>query len=150
MGLGGALSAARRALVDALAHLPPGVRFQVVAYSSSARFLGPTGFLTKDEATLRAITLALEELEPSGTTNHVQALRCALALKPDVLYLVTDAEQVSDAEVDLIGRLNAQLTQGHTAIHAIELRAGRELPDARLRRVALLNHGTYRRLAPTP
>jgi len=153
MGMNGALNAARRAVLDAVAHLPSDVRFQIVVYNRRADVLltsQPSELSVKSEATLDEAARALADVEPSGITDHVQALRRGLSLRPDVLYLVTDAEQLSAAEVDLIGRLNGQLTRGQTAIHTVELRAGPARTDAPLRRVAVLNHGTYRRLAPTP
>jgi hypothetical protein len=152
MGMNGALNAARRALLDTLTRLPATVRFQIVAYNRRASVLlsQQSDLVTRNDASLDEAVRALQELEPVGITDHVQALRRALAFRPDVVYLVTDAEQLSAAEVDAIGRLNVQLTKSHTAIHTIELRPGQERGDAPLRRVALLNHGTYRRLTPTP
>jgi hypothetical protein len=67
-------------------------------------------------------------------------------LHPDVLYLVTDTDEMATAEVDAVTHLN----QGRTVIHAIELTARPDpRPDSPLRRLAAGNRGTYRRV-PLP
>jgi hypothetical protein len=151
--MNGALASARRALLDALAQLPPGVRFQVVVYNRNAELLtlqGSKGLTRAGEAARREVEQALTDLDAVGSTDHVAGLKRGLALRPDVLYLVTDAGDLRAAEADAIARLNTQLTQGRTSIHTIELNRRPEQGDSPLRRVAVLNHGTYRHLPPTP
>jgi von Willebrand factor type A domain len=152
MGMYGALATARAAVLNALAQLPSGVRFQIVLYNRKADLLylrGATTLTLLDEEVRRDVERALADLDAVGSTDHVEALRVGLRLRPDVLYLVTDAGDLRAAEADAVARLNTQLTQGRTCIHTIELSRRPEQPDNPLRRVAVLNHGTYRRLSPT-
>jgi hypothetical protein len=82
---------------------------------------------------------------PDRGTNHIDALKLALRLGPEVIYLLTDADepQLSAAELDLIHRAN----RGRTRIHAIEFGQGEALPQAPmnfLQKLAVQSGGTYR------
>jgi hypothetical protein len=144
----GALDAARAELLACLRALPATTRFQVIPYNGFAQPLrvgSETGLLRADAATLKQVSRLLAELRPSGGTDHPRALRCGLMLHPDVLFFLTDADDLSLSEVGELTRLN----QGRTAIHVIELN-GRltTRPDDPLRRLAESNRGDYRRIAP--
>ena len=49
--------------------------------------------------------------------TQAQALRLALSLAPEVVYLLTDADDLSDADRALVTHLN----RGRAVIHTIEL-----------------------------
>ena len=50
--------------------------------------------LATDAQTLARVASLLPAVCAEGnTTDHVRALRCGLALRPDVLFLVTDAKK---------------------------------------------------------
>jgi hypothetical protein len=148
MGLHDALAVARGELLAGLRRLPATTRFQVIAYNHQAEPLyldGRPDLLPADPATLARVARAVEALQPSGGSDHGRALRRGLAFRPDLLYLVTDADDLSPAEVLAATRLN----QGRTVIHTVELSrrpAGRA--DSPLRRLALGNGGTYRCAPP--
>src|SRR5436853_502415 len=61
-------------------------------------------------------TIRLEDVVPSGGTDHVAALRRGLLLRPDVRFLLTDADDLRDADVAAVTRITA----GRTAIHVVE------------------------------
>jgi hypothetical protein len=148
MGPGGALSRARRELLASLSHLPAETVFQVLVYNRQAEPLrvdGKTGYLTPDQTTREAVARELDRIAAAGKTDHLLALRKALSLRPDVLFLVTDADDMSAAEVGEVTRLNA----GQTAIHAVEMSRGHSDELNPLRELAARNHGTYRRVSPT-
>jgi hypothetical protein len=68
-----------------------------------------------------------------------------LSLRPDVLYFLTDADNLKPAEVDSITRANHG-----TIIHTIELTHRRPSGNAGLlAQLARYNHGTYRRVVPS-
>jgi hypothetical protein len=144
MGPSGALEAACAELVASLRKLPPAARFQVIAFNRHAEPLlvrRQSGLLPADPATVEEAAGLLAALDASGGTDHAAALRRGLLLRPEVLFLVTDAADLSPEEVLALTRLN----QGRTAVHVVELgrsRAGG--PAAALRRLAAGNGGTYR------
>jgi hypothetical protein len=147
MGESDALARARGELIASLRRLPPATRFQVIPYNRQAeplRVLGQVGLLPADEDAVREAERQVTALPASGSTDHARALLRGLALRPDVLFLLTDADDLSDRDVRDVTLRN----QGRTAIHAVELsrRAGRA--DSPLRRLAAANRGTYRCVPP--
>lgn len=152
MGLGRspAWDVARAEVRAALATLPPEARFQVVLYNRQAEPLTIGGRRELIEATPanreEALRL-LEAMRPEGGTDHEAALRRALALEPDTIFLVTDADDLTPQQV----RAVTQINHGRSAIHAVELRPEvPSRPDAPLPTLARLNRGTHRRAAPLP
>jgi hypothetical protein len=148
MGPSGAWAAARATLLASLRRLPPGTRFQVIAYNRAAEPLcvdGQRGLLPADAATVEKVARLLAEVCPSGGTNHGAALRRGLLLRPGVLFFVTDADELSLAEV----RDVADLNKGRAVIQVVEVNGSRaERGAGLLRRLAAENRGAYRRVAP--
>jgi hypothetical protein len=147
MGPSRALNRARHELLNALARLPAGATFQVILYNRRAELLridGRSGFLPADATTRAAVALALESTTAEGSTDHLLALRQGLVLRPDVLFLVTDAAELTDRDVQEVTRVNA----ARTAIHVIELSRHRGDADGPVRSLALHTGGSYRRESP--
>jgi hypothetical protein len=144
MGSSGALERAKKEVLASLRALPPEARFQVIVYNHYANSLLPGGWLTPDDATLASAKRRLNDLSASGTTDHVRALREALVARPDLLFWVTDADDLNEAAVRAVTRLNA----GGASIHVVELAAGRGDPKSLLARLAKGNGGEHRRVAP--
>jgi hypothetical protein len=149
MGMERKLDFARREVIASLRRLPPSVRFQVIAYNEYAEALridGRSDLLPAEPRILDEAANLLTNLAPSGNTNHVAALCRGLALRPDVLYFLTDADDLKSAEVDAI---TSRWNHG-SCIHTIELTRRRAAPsDGPLAQLALDNRGTYRRIAPS-
>ncbi len=101
MGAGGKFDAARAALVATLMQQPATVRFQVIVYDSTARpVLASDGTaLAATDANVRAVTTKLAMLEPRGKSNHLVAVRAALGFRPDVIVLLTDADDLTAAAI---------------------------------------------------
>jgi Mg-chelatase subunit ChlD len=95
MGEFGKLTLARAALVRTLRQQPGEVRFQVLAYNSTARQLLAGGCLAATPANIASTETALASLKSTGRSNHVEAVRVAVALRPDVIVLLTDAEDLT-------------------------------------------------------
>src|SRR5262245_14003409 len=144
MGASGALKRARKEVVTSLRALPPDARFRVVAYNRAATPLLSGDWLTPDEATLAAVEQRLNELTATGLTKHVPALRQALLTRPDLLFWVTDADDLGEDAVREVTRFN----NNGASIHVVELAAGRGDPRGLLARLAESNRGTHRRVAP--
>lgn len=148
MGLHGAWSVARRETLVLLNSLPATTRFQVIAYNRQAEPLplaGKLDLVAAGPQTVQDAAEVLGSLSPSGSTDHVRALHRGLLLRPDALLLLTDAGDLSAADVDAMTTFN----HGRTGIHTVEITIrSRSGPDNPLVRLALHNQGTYRRLSP--
>ena len=118
MGPSGALNRARAELLVSLQALPATARFQVILYNCSAQPLrlgDGAGLLPADPATRRGAAAIIRATCPEGNTDHVQALRCGLGLRPDLLFFVTDADDLNPEQVRLVTGFNG----GRTVIHTV-------------------------------
>jgi hypothetical protein len=99
MGAAGKFDAARSALLATLRQQPPAVRFQVIVYAGSAAPLLTSGNrgLPATAANVRAAAEKLAALEARGRSNHLEAVRAALAFGPDVILILTDADDLAPA-----------------------------------------------------
>ncbi len=144
MGLNGGLAAAKREVLASLEQLPPDSHFQLIFYNRDAELLrleGRAGLLPVNPSTRASAARFLEALRASGSTDHLEALRRALALQPDVLFLVTDADDLTAEQVRVVTNWN----QDRTAIHAIELSSREAGPsESPLAQLARGNRGSYR------
>ena len=145
MGVHDGLRQARAELLTSLSRLPPTTLFQVIPYNQIAEPLSVHnygGMLTADAETLAEVAKALAALRATGRTNHIQALLCGLKFRPDVIFFVTDADELTAKEVDALSLYNG----GRCSIHVIDLSPRPDDPANALRRLALQNRGTYRRV----
>jgi hypothetical protein len=143
MAMHGALAAARRELLASLERLPPAAFFQVIIYSSAARLLlpSPTRWLQATPENRCLAADALARLEPDGSTCHDKALPLALSLRPDVVFFLTDADDLTEQHVRHVTDCN----YGRAVIHAVELSTANRLrPGMPLQTLARDNHGVYR------
>jgi Ca-activated chloride channel family protein len=142
MGPGGLLAAAVRELCASLARLPAATRFQVVVYHDQPALLLPGRAQlvpASPDNTERAARL-LKGLQAEGGTNHLRALQLALSLAPEVVYLLTDADDLSDADRQKVTYNN----RGRAVIHTIELNtSNRHRADMPLQVLARENRGRY-------
>jgi hypothetical protein len=148
MGLHGALARAKAELLTSLRHLPAHARFQIIAYNRQADplYLNSRGeLLPAEPQVLRQAGQSILALSPSGSTDHVRALLRGLVLRPEMLFFLTDANDLGRQAVEDVTRYN----RGQTRIHVVELSAapgnGERSP---LWDLAARNGGTYRRVAP--
>src|SRR5262249_38077945 len=123
---------------------------QVIAYNRSAeplRLHGQADLLPATAEMRRQAATCIEALAPEGSTNHVQALKQALALQPDVIFFLTDAD---DLKLDQVPQVT-QYNHGRTVIHAIELHLGRRTrSESALHLLAQDNRGVYRAVESEP
>jgi hypothetical protein len=142
------LAGAKRELLASLADLERIHRFQIVFYNDRPTVFNPDHprnprMLFGDAATKRRAESFVRRMEAGGGTRHLDALKLALGMRPDVIFLVTDAgePQLSDKELEDIQRRNERV--GAT-INAIEFGVGPDPGGANfLVRLAQQNHGQH-------
>jgi hypothetical protein len=142
MGRHGALNIARQELVASLHALPADASFQIIVYNSTAQPLieEHPGWLAATADNKLRVARDLAALEATHGTKHDRALPMALALQPDVIFFLTDADDLDPRQLATLTARN----QGRAAIHVIELNTnnvGRT--DAPLQVFARQNRGTY-------
>ncbi|MFN4259593.1 MAG: vWA domain-containing protein [Gemmataceae bacterium] len=147
MGLFGRFDAARRELIASLEQLPTTARFHVIVYNRFVAVLPgskPTELLPATPTNLTKTIAWLRSLRPEGGTDHLPALRRALLLRPDVLYFLTDADDLLATHVQELTNFN----QNRTRIHALEMEAPNpHRADMPLQLLARWNNGRYRCVA---
>ena len=140
----GSLDVAKGELLASLGRLSADARFAVVFYNLDAKvFSDPTGRPGLMEATPsnkgRVRTL-LSGVQADGGTDHMLALRTAFALRPEVIFFLTDADLMTRQDVaELVGQA------GKTRIQAVEFGQVTGLGgSAPLKQLAKQTGGTYR------
>ena len=140
-----ALGAAKRELLASLEALPPETQFQIIFYNLRAEMMplgGPSRRLVFASAANKAAARRyLDTIVADNGTDHLPALKAALALDPDVIFFLTDADDFRLHDAKQATALNTT----HAQIHAIEFGKGQTIagPSA-LRDLASSNAGTYR------
>jgi hypothetical protein len=114
------LLAARQALLQSLQSLGEKHQFQILFYNEGISIfkynqLNQLHFATEELKS--AATQFVKSIRGDGGTDHMNALKQALLLKPDVIFLLTDAEGgFSRAELRELNQLN----RSAAVINAIE------------------------------
>ncbi len=124
-----------------IGELDEGDQFHVLFFSSGAPVEMPTRRLAN--ATRRIKALAWEFIDgivPQGETDPSKALERAFAVRPDVIYLLTDGE-FDRSVVDLVKQLNPDK---RVKVNAISFLYG---PHVVLKEIAKQSGGTYRFLS---
>lgn len=136
------LNAAREELAEKLEPLLPTHQFQIVAYNHQCVYLEVPRWLPATDENKAAVGPFLERLAAFGGSGHDMALRAALALEPDVVFLLSDGGDpyLTDIELTNLRRLAA----GRSSIHCIQFgrRPARE-PEPFMQRLATQNSGSY-------
>ena len=137
------LDVAKREMLSSINQLPPDAQFAVIFYNLQARMLsdpqGRKGLMTATTTNKARVQTQLETISPVGGTDHMLALREALKLKPEVIFFLTDADLMTNGDVDEI------LTEvGATRIQAVEFGRGIVLGQRTpLGRLATATGGSY-------
>ncbi len=93
-------------------------------------------------ANKRRVQDLLNTIPPYGGTDHMLALRTALALRPEVIFFLTDADSMRPEEVGDILAI-----AGRTRIHAVEFgQTGLIGGSTPLQTLAKKSGGSYRYL----
>jgi von Willebrand factor type A domain len=138
------LDVAKREMLSSINQLAPDAEFAVIFYNLQTRVIndpqGRPGLMMATAMNKSRVQTQLEAVSPLGGTDHMLALREALKLKPEVIFFLTDAELISNSDIDEI------LTEvGPTRIQAVEFGFGMSLGQRTpLSRLATTTGGAYR------
>jgi hypothetical protein len=150
MGPNGKLARAKHELLHSLEQLPADARFQIILFNRSIEILNGDKGTSLLPATLENRRRAAQFLSSAlseGGTLPVPALKRALALKPDVIFFLSDALDISDHDVREITHLNA----GRTEIQVVVLEGGHhDNQNSILSLLAHSNRGKVRSIADSP
>jgi hypothetical protein len=120
MGPNGGLRSAKKELLASLNQLPPATLFQIIPYNGRAEPLclnGSRELVAASAENRRAARLLIEDIRPEGGSRHALALHRALALRPEVIFFLSDGDDLQASDIAALTRFN----QGRTRVHAIGL-----------------------------
>jgi hypothetical protein len=143
---GAPLAAVKRELIGSLQSLQSVHQFQIIFYNEQPYvmpdFRGRSSAMVfADEPGKRLAANFVGSIFAHGATDHIQALRTALQMRPDVVFLLTDANEPQLRADEL--RLIRQLNPG-TSINAIEFGIGPPAPRYNfLQQLAAENGGQH-------
>jgi len=141
------LAAAKRELIQSLDHLEAIHQFQVIFYNERPHVLNPLNrksppLMYGDERDKKLALKFINGIVASGATHHMVPLRMAINMRPDVIFLLTDAAepQLSDEQLAILHKIN----RSGTIINTIEFGSGPpQGGDNFLKKLALQNGGQY-------
>ena len=141
------LRASKTELIASLRELDDIHQFQIIFYNERPQIFNPTdGVPRLMWADSRGKLLGerfVRGVLANGGTRHMEALKLAIRMRPDVIFFLTDAEepQLTAAELDRIRRLNAPVG---ASIQTIQFGFGPDSGnDNFLRRMARQNQGRH-------
>jgi hypothetical protein len=149
MGLSGSLDLAKRQVLQCIESLPDSARFQVIFYTNHQVDLlsidGQLGLLHATDSIKAKARALINRQQAKDGTQHLEALTTALRLKPKVIVLITDAD---DLAPDLVKKITS-FNEHRCVIHTIELSEGRKGDEVSLlAMLATRNGGKYHRVSP--
>lgn len=121
------LRAAKSELLESLGSLGPAHQFQIIFYNDSPLPFGGLGsrgpaLLKGNEGDKKAAQRFVRDVVAVGGTVHIEALRMALGLNPDVIFFLTDADDGLIARD--VENLHNRASRGGTTIHSIQFGKG--------------------------
>ena len=138
------LDVAKAELLASLDPLPGDAKIGVIFYNQNATvFTDPAGrkeLMTASPSNKARVRTRLAEVVPVGGTDHMTALRAALAMRPEVIFFLTDADFLDRSNADAIRR-----EAGKTRILSVEFGIGSSLRGSEpLRWLAESTGGSYK------
>lgn len=138
------LDIAKGELLASLDPLPGDAKIGVIFYNQNPTvFTDPSGrkeLMTASPSNKARVRSRLAEVVPIGGTDHMSALRAALAMHPEVIFFLTDADFLDRGNAEAIRR-----EAGKTRILAVEFGIGSSLRGSEpLRWLADATGGSYR------
>ena len=139
----GVIDKAASILAEAVTALEPNHRFQIIAYHHRTTPMTERRLLRATEENKQQVESFIRDLAAFGSTKHESALIVALAMRPDIVVLLTDGglPELNRGQLDNIRRSAGNSTQ----IHCIQFGAGpRQVRGGFMTRIAEENNGSYR------
>lgn len=121
------INAAKAELVASIESLPEHHQFQVIFYNDTTKFYRRNGGVNRlwfgTKSNKRSVFGFIKRTKTAGGTKHRQALASALELEPDVVFLLTDADNgLRKSEQNELLRIN----RAGTSINVIAFGASGE------------------------
>jgi len=139
---GALLAAAKRELLASLKKLDRVHQFQIVFYNERPKTMQPPAMTFADDNGLRQAESFVGGIVADGGTDHLAALKVAMRMSPDVIFLLTDADEppLSAKQLEDVRQSN-----GGAVINVIEFKSGPDTGKASfLRTLAEQNRGEYK------
>jgi hypothetical protein len=134
------LGIAKRELLNSMDELSEECSFAVIFYDTHAVFADAPKLEAATSEHRARLHTKLESIGPDGGTDHKVALMAAFKLKPEVIFFLTDADQMTDLDADEL-----LAAAGKVRIHATEFGVGPAvISSAPLKRLATSSGGRYR------
>ena len=133
---------AKKELLKSLASLNEYNQFQIVFYNDSPLPMSNQMIFATDGNKGRANNF-VRNMPGDGSTQHLPALKQGLAMVPEVIFFLTDADDPSLTMPQLLDiQRRADLTR--TTIHTIQFNSGPASNDGSwIRKLAEMNRGSY-------
>lgn len=144
--IGGKLEAVKSELIRRVGALESSMRFFIIFYNDQPFPMQASGLVSATVANKRQHLGWVERMSEDGWTDPREAMKLALSLKPDAVWLLSDGvfDPLSDEEV--CGAIRAANPGGRVQIHTIAFYDDAGGPV--LRRIAGENGGVYRFVPP--
>lgn len=147
-----ALGFAKTKLMASINGLSPKQQFQIISYNEATTVMRLRNTKPGSFTLYRAVgpnqvlaTRHINSLSAGGGTKHMPAIRAAFQFKPDVIFLLSDAQ--TDLGPKDLSEIRHQLNKGGaTRIHCIRFGEGANLKSREgnfLRDLATQNNGSY-------
>lgn len=136
------LNAACQELIDALHSLPTGASVCVIFYDSNSESMPGTGYLPATSVNVARIVDWIKTQSPRGDPDPVTAMRRALNMKPDTIWLLSDGMFGSGVN-ETIRRSNPDQRVIINTIAFHDLRG-----QSTMEQIAEANSGDYRFVPP--
>jgi hypothetical protein len=143
MSQSGRMAAAKAELLGAIDKLDKTNQFQIIFFNDGMDVFRPQGdrAFFADEPTKRLAERFVRGITADGPTEgFARALRTAVSYHPDVIYFLTDAEDITMSDADLAALSRASYG---TTIHAIKFGEGAEERIPWMVKLASQNSGKY-------
>lgn len=140
---------AKSELLSSLESLGPTHQFQIIFYNDTPLPYGGLSergpeILRGDEQSKESAQRFVKNMAAVGGTQHIDAMRMALAMAPDVVFFLTDADYPAPSERDIESIL-VRASRAGTTIHTIQFGSGPKQGDGGwIRRIAEGTLGKYR------
>lgn len=149
---------ARNELIRSVSELSPSMYFHVFFYNDKVAQLGgrfTRNYMKANKSNRQKAIREIGTVTPAGGTNHRDALAAALALDPEAIFFLTDAEE-GDAELQMMiaevtrannsKKKNAKTGKGPASIHVIHFHNDTGYSKTAISELAKRNHGSYREI----
>jgi hypothetical protein len=141
------LAAAKYELVSSLRSLDKTHQFLIIFFNhEEPRVFNPTGqpgrLVFADDVNREAARRFVDRITADGGTRPEAALVAAVKTRPDVIFFLTDGQDLDYAMIERITRTN----RGGASIHCIEFAAGGGGQNQLLIRLASMNGGKHVRV----